>query len=431
MGVIYKVTYKIDPNVIYIGQSILSMEERQRQHERNPKVWQLSEVSFDKILLKKGLDNWKWEIIEKNINTKQELDRAEIENIRLYKEKGYNLLNIIHNSNKGNITNKSIYGAVKAWDPKNKKAHTARYLTGKIKPVMNLTTNIKYNTIVELSKKEKISTPIINKLCKTGEPHRKTGNQYAFLDLTNNPIYEDGHKKSYPTLQKIEMLNIKTADKHQVNLFEATSIADCNLGELNKMKIVNLGGNQNSLICNGYLFFRLNENKKRIETDNHKQILARIKLNRVNIFVWFWNKDKAKWEFLNKVEGYKKASAFLAEKFNIQKSSTYSSKIIEIIEGKRKHLKGYSFTMTSEAPNQKPIQKLEPLILLDSQDGRQVYFHNAKEAAKKLGLESKYILECCNGKINKTGGYRFAWSNDKKEPIYTEQHDNYIRKKIG
>jgi len=431
MGIIYKVTYKIDPNEIYIGQTVLSMEERRRQHERNPNVWQLSDESFDKILLKKGLDNWKWEIIKKDIKTKEELDRAEISNIRFYGEKGYMLLNIIHNTNKSRIKNKTNYGAVKAWDTNNTKAHRARYITGKIKPIKNLTKDINYKTIVELRDKEKISTPIINKICKTGEPHPKTGNQYAFLDLENNPILNDGHTKSYPILQLIEMLDIKTGEKYRVNLFEATSIAKCNLGELTKMKIFNMGGKRDDLTCNGYLFFSLNENGERIETGKHKKKLKRATLNRADIYIWLWNQEKTKWEFLNKVVGYQLASEFVANRFRTQKSSIYSSKIIEIIKGKRKHLKGYSFTITSEAPNIKPLRKLQPVIWLNSKNGQQIYFDNAKIAAEELGLESQYIIECCNGKKNMTGGCRFAWSNKKKEPIYTEQHENYLRKKIG
>lgn len=197
------------------------------------------------------------------------------------------------------------------------------------------------------------------------------------------------------------------------------------------MKILNLGGKRNDLTCNGYLFFRVNENGERIETDKHKQILERAKINTADIYIWSWNIEKEKWEFLNKVKGYQKASEFLAHKFNIQKSSIYSNKIIEIIKGDRKHLKGYSFTITSEAPNQKPLRKLQPLIWLNSKDGQQIYFDNAIIAAEKLGLESQYIIECCNGKKNMTSGCRFAWSNEKHEPIYTEQHENYFRKKTG
>jgi hypothetical protein len=432
MGIIYKVTYKIDPNEIYIGQSVLSLEERRRQHERNPKVWQLPDDSFDKILLKKGLDNWKWEIIAKDLETKDELDRAEIKNIRLYNVKGYSLINKVHSPKiKSEIKNRINYGVVKAWDTENKKAHTARYLTGKIKPIINLSKNIKYKTIIELRDKEKISTPFINKLCKTGEPHPQTGNQYAFLDLENNPILNEGHTKSYPILQKIEMLDIKTGKNYRVNLFEATSITQCNLWELTKMKILNLGGKRNDITCNGYLFFRLNVNGERIETDKHKQILERAKLDRIDIYIWSWNQEKEKWEYLNRVKGYNQASEFLAHKLKIQKPSIYSTKIIEIIKGARTHLKGYSFTLRTEPPHQKPLRKLQPVIWLNSKDGRQIYFDNAKIAAEELGLDCRYIIACCNGKINMTCGCRFAWSNEKLEPIYTKQHENYLRKKTG
>jgi len=222
MGIIYKVTYQLDPNIIYIGQSVLSLNERRRQHERNPNVWNLSDDSFDKILLKKGLDNWKWEILENNLETKEDLDRAEISNIKLHEEKGFKLLNIIHNPY-NEVANQikdgkkhSNYGAVKAWDEANQNAHKARYYTGKIKPVINLTSGNKYKTIIELRDKEKVSTPLINKLCETGEPHPQNGNQYAFLDLDDNPILKEGHNKSYPLLQKIEIVEIKTGTSKQL-----------------------------------------------------------------------------------------------------------------------------------------------------------------------------------------------------------------------
>lgn len=436
MGIIYKVTYKIESNIIYIGQSLLSLAERRRQHERNPNVWQLSEKSFDKILLKKGLDNWKWEIIENDINTNEELDKREIFNIKLYKEKGYKLLNIIHNrkihgNNDIDLKNKHSYGAVKSWDKSNKKAHIARYYNEKIKPVINLTSGERYKTIVELRDSEKVSNPIINKLCNTGEPHPQTGNQYAFLDLENNPILKKGHNKSYPLLQKIEIVEIKTEKKYSIGLFEAKSIINCQLWELTKMKILNLGGNRNDITCNGFIIFALNENGERIETDRHKKILERAKKNKIDIFIWSWNQKKSKWEFANKVKGYTNASKFLANKINIQKPSILSNKIIEILKGERTHIKGYTFTSISEIPERKPIKKLQPIILLNSNKGEHIYYKNAKIAAEKLGLESKYIIDCCNGKTNTTGGYRFAWSNAKGDPIYTKQHEIYLRKKTG
>ncbi len=430
MGIIYKVTYKIDPNTIYIGQSVLSLEERRRQHERNPKVWQLSEKSFDKILLKKGIDNWKWEIIERNIKTKEELDRAEINKIELYKNNGYKLLNIIHNPSIDKISTPNI-GSHKPWDIKNKKAHTARYFTGKIKPVINLTSTKKYKTIIELRDEEKISTPTINKLCESGEPHPKNGNQYAFLDLNDNPILNEGHKKTYSLLQKIEIVEIKTGKINQVSLFEAIPIINCELNELTKMKILNIGGKRNDLTCKGFIVFALDKNGDRIESDGYKMVLEKAKINQIDIFIWSWNNEKFKWEFISKVNGYTNASKFIANKINIQKPSMFSSKIIEILKGVRTHIKGYSFTTNSNTPNSKPIKKLQPVLLLNSNNGEQKYFENAKIAAEKLGLKSQYITQCCNGNTNMTGGYRFAWSNVNGEPIYTKQHENYLRKKTG
>lgn len=430
MGIIYKVTYQLDPNIIYIGQSVLSLSERRRQHERNPNVWRFSDDSFDKILLKKGLDNWKWEILENNLETKEELDRAEIGAIKLYEEKGFKLLNIIHNPLQYEKKH-SNYGAAKAWDETNQTAHKARYYTGKIRPVMNLTSGKKYKTITELRDKENVSTPLINKLCETGEPHPQNGNQYAFLDLNDNPILKEGHNKVYPLLQKIEIVEINTGTSSQLNLFAAASVIGCNLGELMKMKILNLGGKRNDITCKGFIIFALHENGERIETISHTRNLERTKENSEPVFIWLWNKVEAKWQFEKKVDGYAEASKFLSDIFDVSKPSFFRNKISEILKGKRTHIQGYTFTSTPEIPNSKPIMKLQPVILLNAKDGNIVKYENATTAAEELGLNSQHIMECCKGKIISTGGYRFAWADKNDQPIYRKRHNDYLRKMTG
>ncbi len=439
MGIIYKVTFKPDPNQIYIGKSVLSLDERRRQHERNPLVWQLSDNSFDKILIRTGIDNWIWEIIEKDLKTNVDLDSAEQKYIQDYLEKGYNLVNIIHNPDhikNAQTTEQKIkyskYGAARAWDITNRYAHKARYFSGKIKPVINLTTKKKYNTITELRNKENISTLLTHKLCETGEPNPKNGNQYAFLDPDNNPILHEGHKKSYPILQKIELVKINTGISNRCTLFEASFQIGCLLNELTKMKILKMRGKTNCITCKGFMIFALDDNGERILTKSHSKILDKMKNEKKIVYVWFWDRLKSQWQFDKKIAGYSAVSEYLSNIIG-GLPQFHKSKITEILKdgSSRKHIKGYSFTLTSEKPKIKPILKLQPVILLNSGNSPHTVFDNAKFAADELGLNSEYILACCNGKIDSTGGKRFAFADSRNQPIYTNRHNSFLRNAIG
>ena len=197
------------------------------------------------------------------------------------------------------------------------------------------------------------------------------------------------------------------------------------------MKILNLGGKRNDITCNGFIIFALHENGERIETSNHTRILERIKEDNETIFIWLWNKVEAKWQFEKKVNGYSDASKFLSDIFDFSKPSFFRNKISEILKGKRTHIKSYTFTSTPEIPNSKPIMKLQPLILLNAKDGRNIKFENAKTAAEELGVDSRHIIECCNGKLISTGGYRFALADKNNQPIYRKRHNDYLRKITG
>ena len=49
MGLIYIATFRYNTKQVYIGKTVLSLEERKRQHERNNQVWHLNENNFDRI----------------------------------------------------------------------------------------------------------------------------------------------------------------------------------------------------------------------------------------------------------------------------------------------------------------------------------------------------------------------------------------------
>jgi group I intron endonuclease len=92
-GIIYKATCK-DTGKIYIGQTILSLEERIRGHLKQARKVQLKHKSyFSRAYSKHGPDAFTWEIID-YAESRQELNEKETHYIYKYdalnREKGYN-----------------------------------------------------------------------------------------------------------------------------------------------------------------------------------------------------------------------------------------------------------------------------------------------------------------------------------------------------
>lgn len=91
--IIYKVTNIINGKV-YIGQTTLSLKERQQSHKRESENPKRKTVYFHNALLKYGFDSFIWEEIDTAI-TQEELDEKEVYWISYYnstdKTKGYNL----------------------------------------------------------------------------------------------------------------------------------------------------------------------------------------------------------------------------------------------------------------------------------------------------------------------------------------------------
>lgn len=439
MGLIYIATLRLNTKQAYIGQTVLSLKERRRQHERNRQVWSLSECNFDRILLNYGILNWDWEILDSNVED-GELHRIEKEFIEIYQKKGYDLFNINHNTklnpriDANKRANKKLTATIngrKTWDKENRNAHKARFITGKIKPVFNITLQRKYDSITDLRDIEKISIKTIETLCEEGKPNEKTGFQYAYLDENEKPKLKEGHKQKYPILNKIEIQDIKTKESQQIDIFKAALIIKCRKSALTCMKILNLGGKKDIISCNGYIIFALDDNGNRIETESHKRRLERELLNKENLSIWKWNLNESKWIFEQTVLGANNVSLFLQDKIGgDQQSSYYINKISEILTGKRKHIKGYCITTNTDQPKFKPLIKKNKVIYLNS-DGNIKIFDSVMTAGMELGIEPRSITACCRGKINKAVGKRFAWADEKGEPIYTQKHKDYSNNKTG
>lgn len=90
---IYKITNKIDGKC-YIGQTIKNAEERWREHQTHAFGTHPNDVNktLYKAIRKYGLENFTFEVLQDNIETYEQLDKAEIYWIDFYNSfiKGYN-----------------------------------------------------------------------------------------------------------------------------------------------------------------------------------------------------------------------------------------------------------------------------------------------------------------------------------------------------
>lgn len=90
---IYKITNKIN-NKCYIGQTIKNAEERWREHKSHAFGTHINDVNktLYKAIRKYGLENFTFEVLQDNIETYEQLDKAEIYWIDFYNSfiKGYN-----------------------------------------------------------------------------------------------------------------------------------------------------------------------------------------------------------------------------------------------------------------------------------------------------------------------------------------------------
>ena len=90
---IYKITNKLN-NKCYIGQTIKSAEERWKEHQSHAFGTHINDINktLYKAIRKYGLENFTFEVLQDNIETFEQLDKAEIYWIDYYNSfvKGYN-----------------------------------------------------------------------------------------------------------------------------------------------------------------------------------------------------------------------------------------------------------------------------------------------------------------------------------------------------
>ncbi|MDI7817960.1 GIY-YIG nuclease family protein [Clostridioides difficile] len=203
--IIYKVTNLIN-NKIYIGQTILDLKTRKRQHENSYKYGY--RYAFSNAINKYGKENFKWEILYVASNI-EDLNERESYYIKKYKslttQNGYNL--------KGGGKNSFLTEDVKM-KISNSQMGKLNHMYGKkgvlnktSKRVKNITTGNIYESASLCALKENINLSHICAVCR-GSRGSTNNNIYRYLDAKGEII----EPNSVSRIKNIPVKNIDTGE---------------------------------------------------------------------------------------------------------------------------------------------------------------------------------------------------------------------------
>lgn len=226
--IIYKATNLINGK-IYIGQTTQTLEKRKKQHKNSIKYAKSKCRVFARALKKYGVENFSWSIVDiansiEELNAKESYWIQKLDTI-VDHGKGYNLNTGGSNPNHSEETKRLIGEAQLG-----KKNHMYG-ITGKnnhtSKKVINIATNMIYDSATICSEKENID---ISKICAVCRGERATTNNkvFRYLDEKNNIIEPSNHviakSKSVINMTTNEIFNSMTEVGRKYNK------SPCNLG---------------------------------------------------------------------------------------------------------------------------------------------------------------------------------------------------------
>ena len=434
MGLIYCAQYRKEATpYIYIGKTKKTLKWRKDKHIEQAV---LLKDEFHKTLLKKGTDNWDWDVLDECDN--EFLNEREKFWIEKHKNEGIILTNTVHNrkktkstSNQNPLSKRS--SAQKAWLSKDYLNWQIK--SGRLRPVKDLTTNDVFQSLNRASEFSNISRTSIKNSCDTGYL-AKNNHKYIYCDLEGNELPASNYdekkkeKKVRRSFSKIKNLNTgKTFDtleqvsktfsikKHLIqSVCNGTYISTSRKLENNK-KIY-------------YSFCYVDNEGEDVIKQNHKKFLKKLDEQRKFCLALFDISDKE----------YKKPLLFndFQEIINDPNIAIESSlHFNEVIEGKRSHINGYriaKYDRFAAKPLLTATHKLDPKRVLKKVtclDTGEIY-QSMAEASRKLELNRQQISECCNGKIYKTGkdkyknGLRFCFLDNFSKPILLKKHKQFI-----
>ena len=193
--IIYKILKKINGKV-YIGQTTRTLKQRWKDYIKDYKYITQKSKGYRPIIAamqKYGIENFTIDILEDNIQTKEELDTLEIKYIKKYNainpSYGYNV-ELGGNSvgKHSEITKKKISEAqlgernhifgIKGKDNKSSK------------PIIDITTDTMYDSVTIAAEQLGLDNSAVTKIaaCARGTKTSAYGHIFRYIDKNNNPI---------------------------------------------------------------------------------------------------------------------------------------------------------------------------------------------------------------------------------------------------
>jgi hypothetical protein len=411
-SIIYFAKDNLGLGLIYIGETGRKLNERKTEHEQS--ALNGDPAPFHKALIDYGFKNWDWGDIEECSD--EDKFMREKYWIKTHLKEGMKVLNVTHagekieKKNRANKKYGSIMGGKNVW--KSKKAKKWMQISGKLKPVRNITRNIDYQSLTEASMKEIDSRPGITRSAEEGIPTIK-GNLYAFLDLDGNQILTDGHKKNKSRTKKVKNRITDTVYNSSKEAAEKNNVTASSINDV---------CNGKTFTSNGFSFCFIDDNDNEILYDKHHEHDNR-KKEKENLQYAAYLIEDSNFENPYIFDTTKE----MAESLNIPQS-----KIPIVCKGERSQTKGWRiayFDKISQKPNltethDNPVKKLiRKIKCLDDQKE----FDNATKAAKYYKLIRSQIQSVCEGILKTTGGKRFAYLDKNGNEILTNKHNESSR----
>nr|DAJ19309.1 MAG TPA: intron associated endonuclease [Siphoviridae sp. ctEup56] len=201
---IYKITNTIN-NKIYIGQTTQTLSERIHNYKSEVKFYKGNPRPIILAMRKYGFENFCFEIVEDNIQTKEELDEREIYYIKFFdcqieNRKGYNLENGGNSVGKHPESVKKKIGLAQI-GPKNHMYGKCGELNKTSKTVIDITTGKVYGSAMIAAKENGLNFSHIC-ACARGTRGSTGGKIFRYLDNNKNIILPEERKTT--RFQKIK-----------------------------------------------------------------------------------------------------------------------------------------------------------------------------------------------------------------------------------
>ncbi|MGB4838620.1 MAG: GIY-YIG nuclease family protein [Saprospiraceae bacterium] len=431
-SIIYWAQCKLKPDLIYVGKTHQSsLNDRIEQHISNAKSG--SKTPFHQALLDYGLKNWDWKIlIECNIELEFETEKALI---KKYHALPVELLNVINSSSDKIVKKKYFPDNIRSnifsnkYITKNMSQLGELFLrsSGRIKPIINLKTQLRYQSTLEAARKENIYVGAVRKCCSTGKM-LEDGTRFAYINLENQPVLTEGHSKEHYINQGKGKTPKKIKNVLNGKIFK--NISDV-MKEYNVSKSTADAAARGThmLLKDKWVICFLDEDGNEILNKNHKRGIDMLKQrDEIKYIVWHVDDEKIQKPL------YFKDLEDLCEKLDLRGKSHIKA----VCEGQRTNVENWRIAyfdfenkkpILTEKHYSKPRNTQRRIICLN--DKRE--FDNCARAADFYKLSPNLVIKCARGDSKSVIGInerlRFAYLDEDGNPKLTQKHKELISNK--